>query len=215
MNDDEIKEKVKNALEESKKRSFVQTIDVSIVLKNIDFSKNQVRDIYVLPNGIGKDRKICALVDKSLHTSAKKYCDGVILSEDFDDYKGDKKKIKKLCDEYDLFLSQASIMPKVATVFGKVFGPRNKMPNPKAGSVVSSDTDLKSVVQRLKKIVFLRARKQPVINFPAGNEKMSLEEISENINSVLKFLENRLEKGKNNIKSVFVKTTMGPSIKIM
>jgi len=211
----EVTEKVKELIQKSAKRKFLQSVDISIALKQIDFKKTQINEVFPLPLGTGKKITTCALVDKSLQTTAKANCDKVILLEDFDKFKDKNKILKKLCEDYDIFIAQANIMPQIATVFGKVLGPRNKMPNPKAGSIVAPNADLKIIVQKLSKIVFLRARKQPVINCSVGTESMEPEKLAENIVGVVKFLETKLEKGSQNLGHVYIKTTMSPAIMIM
>ena len=95
-----------------------------------------------LPHTKGKKAKVCALIGPELEQQAKQVCDSVVLSDSFDRFK-DKKDIKKLADSFDFFIAQANIMPKIATAFGRVFGPRGKMPNPKAGCVVPPNANLK------------------------------------------------------------------------
>ena len=57
-------------------------------------------------------------------------------------------------------------------------------------------------------------RKSLQINCPVGKEDMDDDLITENILAVITFLENNLEKGLKNIKSIFIKTTMGHSVKV-
>ena len=81
----------------------------------------------------------------------KKSLDAAFETHDFDQFKDNASKIKKLAGEYDFFVAQANIMPQVATVFGKVLGPRGKMPNPKAGCVVPPKSQLGPLKERLGK----------------------------------------------------------------
>lgn len=201
---------------EAKKRNFVQSVDFSIVLKDVDLKnpENKIDEFLVLPNGIGKDVKVCALVDKELSTQAKEVCDKVILKDEFSKYAGKKKEIKKLANDYDYFIAQATVMTDVAATFGKVFGPKGKMPNPKAGCVVPPKADLKPLVERLKKTVRIQAKKQPVISTIVGKENMDNEKLAENIKTVYDFVVKKLPRGEQQIKKKYVKLTMSKPVVI-
>ncbi|MAF34956.1 50S ribosomal protein L1, partial [Candidatus Woesearchaeota archaeon] len=143
----------KTAKESSPKRKFTQSGELIIALKDLDIKKqdNQI-DVFVqLPHATGKKIKICALVGPELQAQAKECCDTVILTEEFSKYK-DKKVLKKLAEDHHHFIAQANIMADVAKTFGKVFGPKGKMPNPKAGCVVPPNANLKQVTDRLRKL---------------------------------------------------------------
>jgi large subunit ribosomal protein L1 len=211
----EIINKIKIALEKKGDRKFSQAIDLSIGLKGIDLKNqaNAIEEFIVLPYSNGSDFKICGLVDKELQTEAKTHFDKVIMKDDFDKYTN-KKNLKKIASEYDYFVAQANIMALIAKTFGKVFGPRGKMPSPKANCVIPANAKLETLKGKLKRTVLLKAKKSPVINVKVGNEKQNIEEVAENIHSILDFLVKYLPQGEQNIKSVYLKTSMGESVKL-
>ena len=142
---------VKKLKSDPSKRNFAQSVDLIINLHNLDMKKQESNvDTYIaLHHDRGRKLKICAIVGPELADSAKQVCDGTITSEEMVRvYKDNKKAIKKLANQYDYFIAQATIMPQIATVFGRVFGPRGKMPNPKAGCVVPPNANLKIVYDR-------------------------------------------------------------------
>ena len=181
MENKQILEALKNAKKEAKKRNFVQKVDLVINLKDIDLKKNENHvDFYAqLHYSVGKKMKVCALAGPELVDEAKKVCDNTIPQDDFAKY--DKIKAKKLADDYDFFIAQANIMPQVAQAFGKVFGPRAKMPNPKAGCVVPPKANLKPLYDKLQTTIRIMAKKDPVIHLLIGNEGMKDEEVVDNI----------------------------------
>ena len=213
------KEQTFSAIEKAKdisnKRNFQQSFDLIINLKGLDLKKPEHQvDIFVtLPHSKGKKSKICALVGPELEEQAKQFCDSVITSEHFEKYK-DKKEIRKLANSFDFFIAQANIMPKVATVFGRVFGPRRKMPNPKAGCVVPPNASLKPLYEKLQKTVRASAKTSPLVQCAIGTENMSSNEIVENgmavYNSLIHILPNEI----HNIRDVYVKLTMGRPVKV-
>jgi len=210
-----IVEAVKKAKAAKKKGKFTQTIDLIINLKEIDVKKEneRVEELVALPNGRSKPAKICAFVGAELKEAAEKFCDKVILSDDFAKW-GDKRKNKKLARECDYFIAQANVMPLVAKTFGRFLGVLGKMPNPKFGQIVPPKANLEPLVKRLKNSVRIVAKKSPVIHCGVGNEKMTDEELAENILAVLEAVKHKLPKGEHNIASVLVKTTMGAPVKI-
>lgn len=216
MEDKKILEAIKQAREKGKKRKFSQSFDLFINLKEVDFKKGFKFDEYfVLPEGRGKDVKICVFVDKDLITEAKKNCDFAVLKDDFPEYQKSKKDAKKLVRNYDTFIAQATIMPNVAKTFGKFLAVKGKMPSPKAGFVFPPKTDFKAILPKIKNTIKIKALKQPVIHCSIGTEKMNDEQILKNIKSIYDFVVKKLPREKENIKSVMIKLTMGPVVRLV
>jgi len=71
------------------------------------------------------------------------------------------------------------------------------------------------IIDRLKNTVNIRIKNQPVIQALVGSQEMDDEQIAENIETVLGILDRNLEKGRNQIKSMYVKTSMGPVTKVI
>jgi len=206
---------LKKIKENSQKRNFTQSVDLIINLRDIDIKKaEQAVNFYVtLHYSKGKKAKICTLVGPELLTQAKEVCDLAISIDDFPKYQ-EKKQAKKLATSYDFFIAQATIMPKVAQAFGRVFGPKGKMPNPKAGCVVPPNANLKPLQEKLQKTVKLQTRNDPTIQTIIGNESMKDEEVIDNIMTAYDALIHHLPNGKNNIKNSLLKLTMGKSFEI-
>ncbi|MBR9675739.1 50S ribosomal protein L1 [Candidatus Woesearchaeota archaeon] len=216
METKKVIERIKAAKKESKKRNFNQKIDLVINLKDIDLKKtdNQVDFFAQLHFDTGKKVSVCALSGPELLEEAKKNCDLAITQEDFKKFAGDKKKAKKLADTYDYFIAQANIMPAVAQSFGKVFGPRNKMPNPKAGCVVPPKASLAPLVNSLQKLIRVSIKKDPVFHIRVGSEDMKEEEVADNIKVIINQLIHHLPSEANNIKNAFLKMTMGKPVEL-
>ena len=214
MEKNEIIEKLKELRENSKKRKFSQSIDFSIVLKDVNLKdpEQRIDEFYILPNEPGKAVKICALVDKDLSTQAKEICDKVILKDNFSEWDGKSREIKKLADEHDYFIAQATIMSDIAKTFGKFFGPKGKMPNPKSGAIVPPNKDLKPVVERLRKTVNVKAKKQPVLSARVGTEEMPDEKIAENILYIYDNISRKLPRNEQQIKKKNIKFTMSKPV---
>ncbi len=214
MEKQDIIRAVKAVKSSSEKRNFTQSVDLVINLQNLDMKKqdSNVDQFISLHYDRGKKTKVCAIVGPELRDSAKQSCDGVISVEDFHKYKDNKKAIKKLSNEYDYFVAQANIMTQIATIFGRVFGPRGKMPNPKAGCVVPPNANLKIVYDRLQKLMRVQTKSAPSIKCSVGTEKMDDSQLIDNIETVYKGVLNVIPNAENSIKNVSLKLTMGKPI---
>ena len=135
--------------------------------------------------------------------------DAVIGKSDLMRLAADKKEAKKMAKQYDFFVAQADFMPIIARNLGPILGPRDKMPVP-----LPPTADPTPVIKRLKNSVRVKMKKQPLIQVYVGKKSMKTEDIVANIMTVLGFLKEKLERGFGNIKSIYVKTTMGKPVKV-
>ena len=215
MEKEELQSALTRAKDISDKRNFKQSFDLIINLKGLDPKKPEHQiDLFInLPHTRGKKAKVCALVGPELAEQAKGIFDSVILSDNFVAYK-DKKEIKKLANSCDFFIAQINIMPKVATAFGRVFGPRGKMPNPKSGGVVAPNANLKPLYEKLQRTVRVTTKNAPLIQCGIGTEDMNMNEVTDNALSVYSTVLRALPNEKHNIKDIHVKLTMGKPVKI-
>lgn len=207
---------LKQLKEISPKREFNQSVDLIINLKELDLKKPEEQlDVWVsLAHAKGKTVRIAALVGPEMQAQAKTACDTVITHDEFKQYEGKKKEIRKLARTHDLFIAQANIMPDVAKFFGRVLGPRGKMPNPKAGCVVPPNANLKVLTEKLKKTLHVVAKTQLSAKCSIGKQDMTDEQLTENILTVTNTVLHALPQEQNNIKSMLLKYSMGPVLKI-
>jgi large subunit ribosomal protein L1 len=214
MADPNITKVVESVLAASKERGrkFTQTVDLAINLKNIDLSipKNRIEDEVPLPHGRGKSIKVGVFASGDLAAKAKAVADVVIQPQEMGDLATDKKKFKKLVNSIDYFLAEAPLMPTIGKSLGVVLGPRGKMPRP-----IPPTADPKPLVESLRKVVRLRSKDRKTFHTVVGSDDMSADKIADNIDVLVKRLESRLEQGRNNIQSIFVKTTMGAAAKVI
>ncbi len=198
------------------KPKFKQKYDFVMNLRHLDLKKpeEQVELWVKLPFDKGKPTKIGALVGPELAEQAKANCDLVILHDNFSQYT-DKRKMRKLAREYDYFIAQANIMPDIAKTFGRIFGPRGKMPNPKAGCVVPPNANLKALTEGLRKTIKVSAKIQPSVKVMVGKEDMPDEQVAENIMAVYTSVVHKLPQEAFNIKSILLKYTMSKPVKVV
>ncbi|MGQ4834555.1 MAG: 50S ribosomal protein L1 [Candidatus Asgardarchaeia archaeon] len=202
---------VKEARAKAKKRNFVQSFELSINLKDIDLKqvRNKLQGEITFPHKFSKPVKIAVIADGELAVKAKNAGLPVIDKSEIEVLGSDKKKVKKLAKMYDFFLAKVDLMPMVAKFFGQVLGPRGKMPTP-----VPPMANLESFIDKYSRTVKYRVRNSPTINIKVGDENMTDEQVAENIMSAINSIVAKLDKGFNNIKSAYVKLSMGPAVKI-
>jgi len=214
MADKETIEAVKKIIEDSKKakRKFKQTIDLVINLKNIDMNdtKNRIDEDILLPHGRGKESKIALFASGELAMKAKKHVDFLIKPEEIEDYAKDKKQFKKIADDHDFFIAEAPLMPTIGKTLGVVLGPKGKMPKP-----VPPNIDISGIVKNLRKTVKVRSKTSKAFHAVVGTEEMDTNQIADNVDVVIKRVEAKLERGRMNLGSVYIKTTMGPSERVI
>jgi large subunit ribosomal protein L1 len=203
---------VQKALESAKKRNFTETVELAINLVDVDLSipKNRIQEDIILPNGRGKQVKVCVIGGGELALKAKDVADLVITPETLGAFADDKKQAKKVANQIDYFIAEAPLMAQVGKRLGTVLGPRGKMPKP-----IPPGTDPVGMVDALRKSVTVRTKDRKTFHVPVGTVDMDAEKIAENIDTIMKRVALRLEKGDANINSAYVKTSMGPSERIM
>ena len=207
-----IVEAVKEAKARAKPRNFTQTVEMAVNLKDIDLKKpeNRFKLEVVLPHGRGKEPKIAVIADGAVAEAAKKLGLDVISGEQLEELAKNPREARKLAKNYDFFIAAAPLMPKIGRYLGRYLGPRNKMPQ----VVPPTMTNLEPIVARLRRTVKLQLKNNPVVHAPIGTEDMDDEKLAENAEAVLNAILNKLERGENQVKSVYVKTTMGPAVKV-
>ena len=203
---------MQKALESAKKRKFTETVELAINLKDVDLTipKNRIQDDIILPHGRGKAVRICVIGGGELALKAKAVADLVITPDELGTIADSKKEAKKIANSIDYFIAEAPLMAVVGKKLGTVLGPRGKMPKP-----IPPGVDPAGMVENLRKSVSIRTKDKITFHAPVGTADMDPVKIAENIDAIIKRVETRLEKGKMNIASSYVKTTMGPSERII
>lgn len=199
-------EKALVELKKEKQRKFDQTVDLIINLQKFDVRKSSISLFITLPHKV-KDKKIAAFLE-----TKNDNVDTIIFSE-FKKY-SDKKELKNLVKKYDFFIAQASLMPKVATYFGRVLGPAGKMPSPHLGILTNiNDQEINNLKSKINNILKIRV-KEASIKIPVGKQSMPEKDILENITSIYEEVLKNLPRQKDSVKNIELKFTMTKPIKI-
>lgn len=202
MNED-ILNAVKEARTKSKERNFSQSFDLIVNLRLMDLKKpgNRINEIFTLPKGRGKEATVILFTNGSNDVGCKTYG-----KDDIEKMSKNKRALKTLAKTTDFFLSEPQLMPVIGKNLGTALAPRGKMP-----AMVAND--IKGAVKAKKDSVRIKVKESPVIQTIIGVDNMKDEDVAENAEAVINFLEKRLPKGKNNIGKIMIKMTMGKTVK--
>jgi large subunit ribosomal protein L1 len=203
MEDEKIRKGIEKALEDKGKRNFVQTVEMIINFRNVNFSKqeNRLNLSVFLPNGLGKEKEVVIF---SNSPDAKKY-GRVITSKEIEALAKNKKELKKLKDA--VLLADPSLISTVVRYLGQYLGPRGKIPKVITRSLEDEVKEAKSSIKLQSKGKYL-----PTIQCPIGSELMSVDQLTENAKKVLEEISTKLQKG--SIKNIYFKLTMGKAVKV-
>jgi len=196
-------------LQKVKYAKFDETVEVTMRL-GVDpkHADQMVRGTVVLPHGLGKSKRVLAIV------GADKFQDARNAGADFVGGEDMVEKIQKEnWSDFDAVIATPDMMKSVGKL-GKVLGPRGLMPNPKTGTVTN---DVAKAVTEIKagKVEF-RTDKTALVHVPVGKMSFTPEKLVENATVVLTSVikaKPAAAKGKY-IKSVALSSTMGPGIRI-
>jgi len=204
---------VKQALEKSPERNFSESVDLAINLKNLDMNQpqNRIDEEIILPNGLGRPVKVAVFAKGETAQRAEAAgADYVFDPEEISVLGEDKTRAKNLADEVNFFIAEAAYMPEIGRTLGQILGPRGKMPIP-----LTPDKDVVQVINKSRNSIKVRSKDRMTFHLSIGKKEMDPVKISENIEAVINRIEHRYERGLYNVKSIYVKTTMGPAVKVI
>ncbi len=203
---------VEDAIKKARKRRFVQSVEIIMVLRGIDLQKpeNRMNIAVPLPNPIpNKLARVAAFAQGAFELAAKEAgADLIINREQIDALAGNKRQMRKLAKSYDFFITTPDLMPLLGRVIGPIFGPRGKMPE-----VVPPNADVKGVVDRLRRSVRVRMRAEPSVKTRVGSEIMEPPQIAENIAAVASEVSRKINLAQH-LSALYVKLTMGPPVSV-
>jgi len=198
---------------DSKERKFTQTVELQVALKDYDPQKDKRFVGSVRLNHIPRPNlKICVIADQK-HTDEIKAAGIDIEVTNLDTLKKfnkDKKLIKKWAKKFSLLLATDTLIKKIPVVLGPVLNRIGMFPQP-----VTHNEPIEKKINDVKASIKWQLKKVTCLNVAAGNEKMTDEELRQNIVMALNFLASLLKKQWHNLKSINIKTTMGKSVKIL
>jgi large subunit ribosomal protein L1 len=197
-----------NLLQETATAKFIESVELHANL-NIDpkYADQQLRTTVTLPHGVGKSMRIAVLTNEANFNEAKEGGADIVGSQELID------DISQGNINFDLLVATPDMMPKLAKL-GRVLGPKGLMPSPKSGTV---STSLTETLSDFKKGKFeYKADKTGVVHVSFGKANFSQSQLVENLTSLYQSIEQNRPSGVKGkyFKSLFICTSMGPSIQL-
>jgi len=194
------------------KRNFAQAFELILTLKDIDVKKLDlnVNEVVFLPNKLSEEAKVCVFAAGDNAVRAQRAgADRVIEAGELDQLASEKRSAKKLAREYQFFIADTSLMPKIGRILGPFLGPKGRMPTP-----VPPAAPLESMLSRYKTAVRIKSRGSLSVAGKIGDESLDDVKVADNALAVINQVERKLPNGEKNINSLLVKKTMGKTVKV-
>lgn len=202
--------KINGETKQGKKRNFVETIDLQITLKNYDPRRDKrFAGTFKLPTVPRPNMKVCVLGNDVHCEQAKELGFPHMSVDDLKKLNKNKKAVKKLAARYDAFVASQALIKQIPRLLGPGLNRAGKFP-----TVVNNADTLETKVNEVKAQVKFQMKKVMCLNVAVGNASLTKEENLTNINLACNFLASLLKKNWQNIKVIYLKSTMGPAFQI-
>lgn len=195
---------------EDTKRGFTETVELQIGLKNYDTQRDKrFAGSLRLPNLPKPSMKVCIIGDEVHLDQAKALGIDYRSADDLKKLNKDKKLVKKLAKQYDVFLASEALIKQIPRLLGPGLNKAGKFPSP-----IAHNEDLTEKIAEIKATIKFQLKKVLCLAAAIGHAKMSEDELTQNTMLSINFLVSLLKKNWQNVKSLFIKTTMGKPIRI-
>jgi large subunit ribosomal protein L10Ae len=191
---------------ETKKRNFLETVELQIGLKNYDPQRDKRFSGTVrLPTIPRPNMSICILGDQHDIDRAKHGGVDAMSADDLKKLNKNKKLIKKLARKYDAFVASDSLMRQIPRILGPGLSKAGKFP-----TGVSHSDNLTDKLNEVKSTIKFQLKKVLCLGVAVGNVDMTSDQLVANIMLAINYLVSLLKKGWQNVGSLTIKASMSP-----
>jgi len=197
---------------ETKKRKFVETIELQVALKNYDPNKDKrFSGAIRLPNIPRPKFSVCVIGDAKHVGEAKDQKVPFRSEDDLKKLNKNKKAVKQLAKAYGAFVASASLIRKIPRLVGPGLNKAGKFP-----SVLGPNENISEKVESVKASVkfALKSKKSLCLGVPIANLSMAPRDVANNITLAVNFVVTLLPKGWQQVKRLYIKSTMGPPFRV-
>jgi|EP00359_Climacostomum_virens_P001275 large subunit ribosomal protein L10Ae len=201
----QLMESIQAILKNRKERKFKESIDLQVNLKNYDPQKDKrFSGSMKLPNVCRPRMTVCLICDLVHEDIAKKAGVPTQNQDELKKLNKNKKLVKKMCNQYDAFLCSESIIKNVPRLVGPHMNRAGKFP-----TVCGQNENLAEKINELQSTVKFQLKKVLCLGTCVGHVDMTEEQVRQNTVMAINFLVSLLKKNWQNLKSAYIKTTMG------
>jgi len=202
--------KINGAELKGKQRKFIETIELQISLKNYDPQRDKrFSGTFKLPTIPRPNLKCCMLGNAAHCEQADRIGVDHMSVEDLKKLNKNKKLVKKLAKKYDFFLASDNMIKQIPRLLGPGLTKAGKFP-----TLLTSGEDMQDKIDEVKSTIKFQMKKVMCLNVAVGNVTQTKQEVIVNVQLAANFLASLLKKQWQNIGSIYLKTTMSPSIQI-
>lgn len=209
LNIENLKKSIQVVIDGSKEkpRKFLETVELQIALKDYDTQRDKrFSGTVKLPHVPRPRMKVCVLGDAVHCEQAQKAGIPYKSVEDLKKLNKNKKLVKKLAQEHDAFMASQVLIPQIPRLLGPGLNKAGKFP-----TLISHTDNLENKVRDIRSTVKFQLKKVLCMGVAIGNAGMTPEELRMNSLMAINFLVSLLKKNWNNVKKLYIKSTMGKS----
>merc|ERR1712062_785984 len=189
-----------------KPRKFLESVDLQIGLKNYDPQKDKRFSGTVKLKYVPRKKfRVCILGDQAHCDEAKSKDLPSMSADDLKKLNKDKKKVKNLAKSYDAFLCSDTLIKQIPRLLGPGLNKAGKFP-----ALITHGDKMVDKINDIKGTIKFQMKKVLCLAVAVGHVEMSEDELAQNIFLAVNFLVSLLKKNWQNVRSLFVKSTMGP-----
>ncbi|XP_005179845.1 large ribosomal subunit protein uL1 [Musca domestica] len=190
----------------TKKRRFLETVELQIGLKNYDPQKDKRFSGTVKLKHIPRPKmKVCILGDQQHCDEAKANGVECMDAEALKKLNKNKKLVKKLAKSYDAFLASESLIKQIPRLLGPGLNKAGKFPG-----LLSHQESMMAKIEEVKSTIKFQMKKVLCLSVAVGHVNMEPDELVQNIHLSINFLVSLLKKNWQNVRSLHIKSSMGP-----
>ena len=190
-----------------KKRKFTETVELQISLKNYDPQKDKRFSGTVRLRNVPRPKMaVCILGDQQHCDEAKANNVPSMDVEGLKKLNKNKKLVKKLAKKYDAFLASDALIKQIPRILGPGLNKAGKFP-----TMLQHGESMMSKIEEVRATIKFQMKKVLCLAVAVGHVNMSQDELVANINLAINFLVSLLKKNWQNVRALYIKSTMGPA----
>merc|ERR1712055_1267689 len=193
-----------------KPRKFLESVDLQIGLKNYDPQKDKRFSGTVKLKHVPRNKfRVCVLGDQAHCDEAKEKGIACMSADELKKLNKDKKKVKKLAKSYDAFLCSDTLIKQIPRLLGPGLNKAGKFP-----TLITHNDNMEAKILDLSSTIKFQMKKVLCLNVAVGNVSMTEDELVYNIHLSINFLVSLLKKHWQNVRSLYIKSTMGAPLRL-